>query len=79
MADSSYFFANPDGATPLHWAVLRGHSGEVQALLAAKPGTANAADSRWWSPLHWAAGAGQTECAALLVKAGASLEARADE
>ncbi|GAB4821772.1 hypothetical protein N2152v2_008818 [Parachlorella kessleri] len=82
MADVSFFFANPDdapAATPLHWAALRGDSCEVQALLAANPGTVDATDGRCWTPLHWAAGAGQAECAALLVKAGGSLTARAEE
>ncbi|GAB4821639.1 hypothetical protein N2152v2_008685 [Parachlorella kessleri] len=75
------FFANPDDtkATPLHWAALRGNLGEVQALLAAEPKGVARTDSHGWTALHWAAGAGQAECASALMRAGASLEARASE
>ncbi|GAB4821643.1 hypothetical protein N2152v2_008689 [Parachlorella kessleri] len=80
MSDAS-FFANLDDpmATPLHWAALRGNLGEVQALLNADPGACKAVDSHGWTALHWAVGAGQADCAAWLVRAGASLEARGSE
>ncbi|GAB4821641.1 hypothetical protein N2152v2_008687 [Parachlorella kessleri] len=75
------FFANLEDpmATPLHRAALLGNLGEVQALLAAEPGTCKAVDSHGWTALHWAAAAGQPQCVPLLVRAGASLEARGDE
>ncbi|GAB4821644.1 hypothetical protein N2152v2_008690 [Parachlorella kessleri] len=80
MSDTS-FFANLDDptATPLHWAAQQGNLDEVQALLAAEPGTCKAVDSHGWTALHWAAGAGQAQCVALLRRAGASLEARGSE
>ncbi|GAB4821640.1 hypothetical protein N2152v2_008686 [Parachlorella kessleri] len=75
MSDTS-FFANLDDpkATPLHWAALRGNLGEVQALLAAEPGSVAVTDNHMWAPLHWAVAAGQAECAAALVRGGANLE-----
>ncbi|GAB4822400.1 hypothetical protein N2152v2_009446 [Parachlorella kessleri] len=79
--NTTSFFANLDvtQATPLHWAVLRGDLGEVHALLAAVPGSLTVTDNHGWTALHWAAGAGHAECAAALVRAGASLEARGSE
>ncbi|GAB4821645.1 hypothetical protein N2152v2_008691 [Parachlorella kessleri] len=80
MSDTS-FFANLDDAqaTPLHWAALHGNLDEARALLDADPRIVKAVDSHGWTALHWAAAAGRAKCIALLVRAGASLEARGDE
>ncbi|GAB4821637.1 hypothetical protein N2152v2_008683 [Parachlorella kessleri] len=71
-------FGDPT-ATPLHWAALRGNLDQVQALLAAEPGSVANTDNYGWTSLHWAAAAGQARCIPLLLRAGASLETRGCE
>jgi len=59
-----------NGATPLHYAVMKKRE-EVVALLIEKGAKVNAANDYGWTPLHRAAFLGQLGIAVRLLKAGA--------
>ena len=56
--------------TPLHYAIVEGHT-EVAALLLAAGASVDPLNSAGWTPLHYACMFGHTETAVLLVAAGA--------
>jgi hypothetical protein len=65
-----------DGACyDMYSASARNDTARLRELIADDSGTANAADPYAMTPLHWAARAGSTTCAELLIAAGAPLDA----
>ena len=64
-----------NGDTPLHWAVDRGHTETVRALIAAGADV-NAQNERGYPPLHWAASRGHTETVRALIELRAEVNAR---
>lgn len=64
------------GNTPLHMAVLQGEFKRVKAILKKRPEWVNLANVFGITPLHYAAIADDHKIAALLIKSGASLNAR---
>ena len=63
-----------DTATPLHWAVYRGHL-EIAKALVANGADLSARTKNEQTPLHWAAISGHMQCFHFLVKCGADLRA----
>jgi ankyrin repeat protein len=76
--------------TALHWGALNGHAGVLEVLLLEGGARANPAvpprkkrqkrtHARYETPLHAAARKGHGECVALLIEAGAQLDAVNDD
>ena len=65
---------NGNGFTPLHWAVITGHTNLVEWLIN-KGADVNATDPTGMTPLHKAAVFDRVECAEALIAAGADISA----
>ena len=76
--------------TALHWSALNGHSGVLEVLLREGAARANPAvpprkkrqkrtHARYETPLHAAARKGHGDCVALLLEAGALIDAANDD
>jgi ankyrin repeat protein len=74
LADSAPAAMDIDGTTPLHWAVYRNETAEVERLLA-KGADANASNDYGATPLSEAAVTGNVEVIRALLKAGARADA----
>ena len=66
-------FTNPEGATPLFFAVAGNHSGTVKKLLAYEP-EIDRKTAYGESPLHIAVKNGNIEIAEILIRAGADID-----
>jgi len=66
-------FTNPEGATPLFFAVAGNHSGTVKKLLAYEP-EIDLKTAYGESPLHIAVKNGNIEIAEILIRAGADID-----
>ena len=66
------------GLTPLHWAVATGVNTRMQcvSVLIEAGATVDAVNSGGNTPLHYACATGKTECAIILIDAGANVNAR---
>lgn len=63
--------ADPDGRTPLHYAVAYNQHDVLAALIDASANL-EAEDNKQNTPLHYACGYGRGECAESLIEAGAN-------
>jgi hypothetical protein len=75
---SSLMLQNCSGWTVLHMAAFMGNQAAVRLLLAQRGIDLSVCDGEGATPLHAAVGAGQLECARMLVAKGASVNARAE-
>lgn len=66
--------ADPDGRTPLHYAVAYDRQDILKVLVDATPNL-EAVDNKQNTPLHYACGYGRGQCVEMLIDAGANTHA----